>query len=269
MLPTPLNASQGNSYTYPAITITAAHRESLAEPAHTPVLSQSSKNMFSAKPAKRPGRAGFRWFTQSSSSKRSDAQASTTTQKRSPQAQAQNCASTTAKQRPPQAATQETSQPPPALCAASPKPAPQWYNLANQKPSYPLPQAHMPSPRPLPLPQPSPQPGCQPSVQENSQPRSVPPSGQSGTKDSESFDTWMAKFCIEPPTDTGACCLAFWAPYAQYGKTHWRLKQVEDGQDPSNVSWQSKDGCNGPCWAWFAMSLFQCDCKFPISHAKS
>jgi hypothetical protein len=77
------------------------------------------------------------------------------------------------------------------------------------------------------------------------------------------FNGWMAKFCIEPSTDTNACCLSFWAPYAQYGKTHWRLKQVEDGRDPTNASWYPGYGCNGPCWAWFGMCcLFQCDCEF-------
>jgi hypothetical protein len=88
---------------------------------------------------------------------------------------------------------------------------------------------------------------------------------QSTSGKSESFDGWMAKFCVEPEDgyDAGGCCLAFWIPCAQYGKTHWRLKQVEDGKDPSNAKWKSSDGCNGPCWAWYGLCcLLQCDCEF-------
>jgi hypothetical protein len=63
MSSTPLCASQGNSYCRqaPAITLTAAHRESLAKPAHTTILHQAARTMFSTKPAQRP--AGPRhWF---------------------------------------------------------------------------------------------------------------------------------------------------------------------------------------------------------------
>lgn len=81
------------------------------------------------------------------------------------------------------------------------------------------------------------------------------------TKKSEEFDRWMAAFCVEPPNDSDACCLAFWAPCVQYGKTHWRLKQLEDGKDGSDASWRPGYGCNGPCWAWYGMCyIFQCDC---------
>ena len=74
----------------------------------------------------------------------------------------------------------------------------------------------------------------------------------------------MAKFCVEPDDcyDVDGCCLALWVPCAQYGKTHWRLKQVDDGKDPSNIKWKSSDGCNGPCWAWSGLCcLLQGDCE--------
>lgn len=231
MLSTPLNAFQGNSYNYPApaITITAAHRESLAKPNHTTILRKSSQTMFSAQPAKRPGRPGFRWFKQPGSPKRPDAQ---------------------------QAVAEATS-PTPRVAYKPLFTAPQMVPPGQQQPVYPPPQAYMVhNPHPV-LP-----PGNQPSMQESSQLHRVQPNGQSGTGDSESFDKWMAQFCIEPDTDTEGCCLAFWAPHAQYGKTHWRLKQVEDGQDPSDVSWKPSYGCNGPCWAWFGMCVFHCDCRF-------
>ncbi|KAG0648886.1 Cadmimum resistance [Hyphodiscus hymeniophilus] len=82
-----------------------------------------------------------------------------------------------------------------------------------------------------------------------------------GQADDQKFDGWMAKFCVEPADDCNSCCLSFWVPCAQYGKTHWRLKQVESGQDPSDAAWKADYGCNGPCWAWCGLCcLFQCDC---------
>ena len=60
---TPVCAAPGNSNyrQVPAITLTAVHRESLAKPAHTTILQQASRTMFSTKPAQRPA-GPRRWF---------------------------------------------------------------------------------------------------------------------------------------------------------------------------------------------------------------
>ncbi|PBP23287.1 hypothetical protein BUE80_DR005865 [Diplocarpon rosae] len=76
--------------------------------------------------------------------------------------------------------------------------------------------------------------------------------------DSEAYHGWMSQFCVEPRNDANTCCLGFWVPYALYGKTHWRLKRVNRGQDATDESWNSSDGCNGPCWGWWALSCIGC-----------
>jgi Cys-rich protein (TIGR01571 family) len=42
-------------------------------------------------------------------------------------------------------------------------------------------------------------------------------------------------------------------PPAMYGKVNWRLKQRSVGKDVND--WDSKYGCNGPCWAYWALGL--------------
>lgn len=73
-------------------------------------------------------------------------------------------------------------------------------------------------------------------------------------------DEWMTVFCQEPPGgDAGTCCLAFWMPPAQYGKTNWRLNQKASGKDPDD--WHSINGCSGPCWAYVAFQIAGFACK--------
>ncbi|PBP18208.1 hypothetical protein BUE80_DR011101 [Diplocarpon rosae] len=79
-----------------------------------------------------------------------------------------------------------------------------------------------------------------------------------GSDSSEAYHGWMSQFCVEPRNDANTCCLGFWVPYALYGKTHWRLKRVNRGQDATDESWKSSDGCNGPCWGWWALSCIGC-----------
>ncbi|CAL3966450.1 unnamed protein product [Diplocarpon coronariae] len=76
--------------------------------------------------------------------------------------------------------------------------------------------------------------------------------------DRELYNGWMSQFCVEPRGDADTCCLGFWVPYALYGKTHWRLKRVNRGRDATDESWKPGDGCNGPCWGWWALSCIGC-----------
>ncbi len=65
---------------------------------------------------------------------------------------------------------------------------------------------------------------------------------------------WMTRFCVEPPDgDSNACCLAVWVPSVLYGKVNWRFVQKWRGE--SIDDWKASKGCNGPCWAYWAMSL--------------
>jgi hypothetical protein len=66
---------------------------------------------------------------------------------------------------------------------------------------------------------------------------------------------WRTKFCVEPPGDAGTCCFGFWVPFALYGKTQWRLRQAAMQEDALDSSWKPKYGCNGPCWAYWALGL--------------
>lgn len=80
------------------------------------------------------------------------------------------------------------------------------------------------------------------------------PAAKSQTK--ETFNGWMASGWKRPAIkgrDTGHCCIAFWVPWEMYGKTHWRLKQVVNGGDPQDTSWQHEYRCNEACWAMLAL----------------
>jgi hypothetical protein len=63
---------------------------------------------------------------------------------------------------------------------------------------------------------------------------------------------WMTKWCVEPRGDAAACCMAVSVPSALYGKIDWRLRRVAMGEDASDESWESKNGCNAPCWIYMA-----------------
>jgi hypothetical protein len=78
----------------------------------------------------------------------------------------------------------------------------------------------------------------------------------------KSYADWMSRFCFEPPGDARACCEGCFIPFALFGKTHWRLKQITQGGDPLDSNWHSKDGCNGCCWAWLGLRLLSFDCEF-------
>ncbi|KAE8444057.1 hypothetical protein EG329_000925 [Mollisiaceae sp. DMI_Dod_QoI] len=71
------------------------------------------------------------------------------------------------------------------------------------------------------------------------------------------FNEWMVPFCQEPPGagDIDTCCLGTWVPCVLYGKTDWRLHRVSQGEDPSNLEWESANGCNGRCWCWYSISF--------------
>ena len=68
---------------------------------------------------------------------------------------------------------------------------------------------------------------------------------------------WMVQFCVEPPGDLATCCLSWWVPCAQYGKTNWRLKRQFLGEDPTDATWKSAYGCNGACWVFWGL---ECCC---------
>ncbi|KAH7342586.1 PLAC8 family-domain-containing protein [Rhexocercosporidium sp. MPI-PUGE-AT-0058] len=85
----------------------------------------------------------------------------------------------------------------------------------------------------------------------------LPPSAHQqsdGGNEGLPYNDWMSQFCVEPKNDTSTCCLGFWVPCALYGKTHWRLDQINRGNDASNSKWQSKNGCNSACWAWCGLA---------------
>ncbi|KAG4439183.1 hypothetical protein IFR05_005336 [Cadophora sp. M221] len=85
----------------------------------------------------------------------------------------------------------------------------------------------------------------------------LPPSAHpqsDGGNEGLPYNDWMSQFCVEPQHDTSTCCLGFWVPCALYGKTHWRLKQINRGKDASDSKWQLKDGCNTACWAWCGLA---------------
>jgi hypothetical protein len=88
------------------------------------------------------------------------------------------------------------------------------------------------------------------------------------TQTEETFDNWMASGWKNPEDgDAINCCLAFWAPWVMYGKTHWRLKQVVRGEDPQDSAWKSNCTCNEACWAMGALdciSLLYLGCKLPV-----
>jgi hypothetical protein len=273
MSQTPLTASQGNSHCpgAPTITITAAHRESLKKPEHTTILHKASRTMFSAKPAKRPGSpSGFSWFRQPNF-RHGDGTVSQIYCGPKPKPQSYNPTpggQAIIQSRNPQSSGQEKTQPhypqthvqvtqlqSPTRCVDPSDPSSTWTPPTIMAP---WPCEPQPAVRANPKP-----PKLQPVVQADPQSCRPQSSGQSGAKNPQSFDEWMAKFCVEPPEDTYTCCLAFWVPCAIYGKTHWRLKQVEEGRDPSGDSWEPRYGCNGPCWALYGMCfLIQCDCEF-------
>lgn len=108
--------------------------------------------------------------------------------------------------------------------------------------------------------EPSSQPHSGPNGQANPPSGNPQATGESDEANKVVFDEWMAKLYVQPgkaghPGDVGTCCLAWWVPCALYGKTHWRLKQLADDKDPSDDSWKSKYGRNGPCWAFYALSI--------------
>lgn len=80
-----------------------------------------------------------------------------------------------------------------------------------------------------------------------------------GTSEDDPYTGWMSKLCVEPnkgDLDANTCCLGFWVPCALYGKTNWRLTQINGGRDATDSSWKSNDGCNTSCWAWYGAWCF-------------
>ena len=67
---------------------------------------------------------------------------------------------------------------------------------------------------------------------------------------------WETKFCVEPPGDCSTCMLGTFVPCALYGKVNWRFTQRANGKGASQDDWESRNGCNGLCWAYFGASLF-------------
>ena len=72
---------------------------------------------------------------------------------------------------------------------------------------------------------------------------------------------WLNKLCHEPEGDIGTCCLGFWLPCALYGNTQYRLKQMAQGDDPSDLSEHRHN--NGPCWMHQMLCFFfRCECRY-------
>lgn len=69
---------------------------------------------------------------------------------------------------------------------------------------------------------------------------------------------WLNKLCHEPEGDIGTCCLGFWLPCALYGNTQYRLKQIDQGDDPMDLSEHKHN--NGPCWMLQMFCFLRCDC---------
>lgn len=67
---------------------------------------------------------------------------------------------------------------------------------------------------------------------------------------------WQTKWCAEPRNDAGACCMAFWVPWAMYGKVDWRLRRVAMAEDASEESWKPKYGFNVPCFVHCVGEIF-------------